>query len=123
MVELALVTPVLILILCLIVDFGWIFSNKVILSHISREGARYGAVNANSVNATTLISDRVRQEAPSYLSNDIQITVSFTNIYDLRAGDVQVEVEYVLRALTPIAGLIYGSQNIELESVSIMKVE
>ncbi len=123
MVELALVTPILILILCLIVDFGWIFSNKMILSHATREGSRYGAVNATVVNASTMIESRVREKAPEYIRDDINISIVFTDIYDVRSGDVEVEITYVLRALTPIAGLIFGGQNIDLESKSIMKVE
>lgn len=123
MVELALVTPILIIILCLIVDFGWIFSNRMILSHVTREGSRFGAVNANALNASTLIENRVREKAPQYLSNEIDVNVTFTNIFDIRSGDVEVDVSYTLRALTPIAGIIYGSQSIEIEAKSIMKVE
>jgi len=123
MVELALVTPILILILCLIVDFGWIFSNKMILSHVTREGSRYGAVNATIANASTQIESRVRQRAPEYIRDEINIVIVFTDIYDVRSGDVEVEVTYLLRALTPIAGIIFGSQDIHIEAKSIMKVE
>jgi len=40
MVETALVLPLFLLILCGIIDYGWIFSNQLMLNNSSRDGAR-----------------------------------------------------------------------------------
>ena len=45
MVEFALVLPIMILILCGIIDFGWLFSNTIVVNNACREAARYTAVH------------------------------------------------------------------------------
>ncbi|MHB8963784.1 MAG: TadE/TadG family type IV pilus assembly protein [Saccharofermentanales bacterium] len=122
-VELAIAIPVLLLVLCGIIDFGWIFSNKMVITYCSREGARYGTVNAAAQYSADDIEQRVLNVAPDYLKNDLNITVTYTDIYDVRSGDVEVEVRYTVRALTPITGIFFDNQEVDLIAVSIMKVE
>ena len=45
MVEFALILPIFLLILCGIIDFGWLFYNQISLNNACREGARYAVVN------------------------------------------------------------------------------
>lgn len=122
-IELAITLPVLLLILCAIIDFGWIFTNKMFITYSSREGARYGTVVATESNASTLIADRIKGAVPSYLKDKITVTVTFSDIYDIRSGDVRVEVSCVLKALTPLVGIFVTDQNIPLDSICVMKVE
>jgi len=122
-VELAIAIPVLLLILCGIIDFGWIFSNKMVITYCSREGARYGTIIAANQYSEEDIEQRVKEAAPDYLRDDLQVTVTFTDIYDIRSGDVEVEVSYTVRALTPITGIFFDNQEVELIATSIMKVE
>ncbi|MHB1455140.1 MAG: TadE/TadG family type IV pilus assembly protein [Saccharofermentanales bacterium] len=122
-VELAIAIPVLLLVLCGIIDFGWIFSNKMVITYCSREGARYGTVNAAAQYSEEDIAQRVMDVAPDYLKDNLNVAVTYTDIYDVRSGDVEVEVRYTVRALTPITGIFFDNQEVELVAVSIMKVE
>lgn len=122
-VELAITIPVLLLLLCGIIEFAWIMSGKMIITHIGRDAARYGAVNAEQIDSVSEIEQRILDAAPGYLKDRITISITYTNIYDIRAGDVEVKITCRLNALTPIAGMIYDSQDITIDAESIMKVE
>ena len=124
LVEMALILPVLLLLLCGIIDFGWISYNKLSVSYVSREGARYAAVHASDANAVELVQDKVLLAAPEYLQDKIAVTVSFSNPSSPRQGDVTVTVVALVDALTPVAGTIFGqSTGIALEAECVMKVE
>lgn len=122
-IELAITLPILILVLCAIIDFGWIFTNKMFITYSSREGARFGTVNATETNATDLITNKIKNMAPSYLRDKITVTITFSDTYDIRAGDISVEVSCIVKALTPVVGIFTTDQNIPLQSVCVMKIE
>lgn len=122
-IELAITLPILLLVLCGIIDFGWIFSNKMLVIYNSREGARYGSLVATETNATTLITTRVIDTTPEYLQDEITVVVTFSNPTDIRSGDVEVEVSCSIKALTPLTGIFIKDQTILLESSCVMKIE
>lgn len=122
-VELAITLPILLLVLCAIIDFGWLFTNKLFITYSCREGARYGAVIASETNSATLIINKVEAITPSYLQDQVNVDVTFTDIYDIRAGDVEVEVSCVVKALTPLLGIFVTDQSVPLTSICVMKVE
>lgn len=121
--ELAITIPVLLLVLCAIVDFGWIYSNKMLIIYSSREGARFGSINATAANATDLIKNKVNDTVPSYLKDKITVNITFSDIYDVRTGDVKVKISGTIKALTPLTGIFVKDQNITLSSQCIMKIE
>ena len=123
MAELAITLPILLLILCAIIDFGWFFSNQLSLSYLSREGARYAVTHSEDTNAEQNIQDRVSAAAPDYLKNSITVTVTFSNPNSPRSGDVDVNVQANVAALTPVVGIFEQSQTITLSSQCVMKVE
>lgn len=116
-VEAALVIPLLILILCGIIDFGWIFSNQLIISNCSREGARFAIVNSSASNLETEVLNKVRLVAGSDTSN-ISVAVAFLNSNQ----DISVTVTKMVHVLTPIAGIFVPSQVVNLQSTSTMRV-
>lgn len=59
-VELAISLPILIMILCAIIDFGWLFMNQNSIDY-AREGARYAIVHSSSKSA---IEAHIRAIAP-----------------------------------------------------------
>lgn len=122
-VEFAIVLPVLLLILCGIVDFGWIIGNKLLISYCSREGARYGIVVAADPDSTSLITQRVINTAPSYIRNGLSVTVSYSDPSDPRDGDVSVDVSYNANVLTPVGGVFSKGSAVKLSAVCIMKAE
>lgn len=123
MVELAITLPILLLILCAIIDFGWFFSNQLTLSYCSREGARYGAVHANDNNAISSISNRVIAVAPEYIKEKIIVDVTFSSSQTHQIGDVTVRTRASVVALTPVVGIFAQGESLELSSQCVMKVE
>ena len=121
--ELAITLPILLLILCSIIDFGWFFSNQLTLSFCSREGARYGMVNSEGANAVQNIEDRVLNVAPDYLRDKMTVTVTFSNPSARRSGDIDVEVEAGVEALTPVVDVFTQGEQVTLTSQCVMKVE
>ena len=122
-IELAITLPILILVLCAIIDFGWIFSNKMFLIYSSREGARYGALVATETTSKTLIKNKIIETGPSFLKDKVTVTITYTDTYDVRSGDISVEIKCVVKALTPLAGVFTVDQNIQLDSQCVMKIE
>lgn len=123
MAELALTLPILLLILCSIIDFGWFFSNQLTLSFCSREGARFGMVNSEGIDAVQNIKDRVLNVAPDYLRDKMTVTVTFSNPASHRSGDIDVEVEAGVEALTPVVDVFTQGELVTLFSQCVMKVE
>ncbi|MDR3552321.1 MAG: TadE/TadG family type IV pilus assembly protein [Clostridia bacterium] len=122
-VEFALVLPVFLLVLCGIIDFGWFYGNKLLVSYCSREGARYGAVVATQSGATSLITQRVIATVPAYMKNTLTVTVTFSSPADIESGNVTVDVAYNAQALTPVGGVFTSNQTVKLTGECIMKVE
>jgi Flp pilus assembly protein TadG len=112
MVEFALILPILILILCGIIDFGWIFGNQVVLSNATRESARYMAMNydstatlaANKAVAVDVLDDLV---PPAVIPADM--TVTFSAVVGTDSTSITVGATYPLKVLTPLVGVILGN--------------
>lgn len=122
-VELAITMPILLLILCGIIEFGWIISHRMILSYTSREGARYAAVNTTNENIEDNTVQRVRSVAPAHIRDELEITVIFTDVHDVRSGDIEVVVKTDLKTLTPIGGIFFSGKTVDISSYCVMKVE
>jgi Flp pilus assembly protein TadG len=72
-VEAALLTPLLIMLLFGIIEFGLIFKDLLLIHQAAREGARVAAVGAS----TYEITDRVMQSAPTLTSEDLSIQLDY----------------------------------------------
>lgn len=128
MVEFALVLPILILLLCGIVDFGWIFGNQLVANNACREATRSTAIHYNEVIAgvTTDEQRRVHFQTEAYnqiradLSTGIfpAITVTLTKI----GNDITVSANGNINVLTPFLSTIIGNTyNVDVNCV--MRVE
>ena len=98
MVEFALVLPLLLTLLCGIIDFGWLYYNQITLNNAAREGARYAGSMAGVSSAVAIVSDPVEQ----------QITASVTA---------------TPRILTGFTSTILGKQTMELHASCTMRLE
>jgi Flp pilus assembly protein TadG len=123
LVEFAILLPVLVILLCGILDFGWIFGNKLLVTYSCREGARYGAVNASSSSFSSTVTSEVMKCLPSYAQDGVTVNAYLTNGSNPRQGDVVVDVEYKFILLTPLASTILGSQDYTTKASCIMKAE
>ena len=119
-VELAISLPILIMILCAIIDFGWLFMNQNSIDYASREGARYAIVHSSSKSA---IEAHIRAIAPENNATTAEINITFTNVSNPRLGDVVIEISDDVAILTPIVGVFVQGETMNLSSSCTMKVE
>ena len=98
LVEFALVLPILLALLCGIIDFGWIYYNQITLTNAAREGARYAVIHYAPASpwkteaemrmlagmtgvdsATAIVSDPVEQQITAMVTADAKILTGFTS--------------------------------------------
>ena len=98
MVEFALVLPILLCLLCGILDFGWLYYNQITLNNAAREGARYAVIHYDPSgdwkneaelrmtdsmegvrSATAIVSDPVGQQIRASVTADTPILTAFTS--------------------------------------------
>lgn len=101
LVEFAIVTPVLLLLVLGIVQFGILFNNYITLTDAVRAGARQAAVSRTLANPTQVTTDRVRRSAAGLDGSKLAVTVA---PYDpngppgntdwAQGGDVTVSATY-----------------------------
>lgn len=130
MVEFALLLIPLLILLGGIIDFGWVFSNKVIANNASREAARFAAMNYYKVDqiidGTTytydLFVEDVKEEAEERIPDSITptITVDPTKVVN---GDKSIEVK--VQWNTEVFMFVYSNvlNPFPIESKTIMKTE
>ena len=122
MVEFALLLPIFLAVLFLIIDFGVGINRWVIVTNSTREGARIGAVGANS----TDIADRVSLTSNGLLAA-ADVTVRYVGDGDGKAErgeSVVVESDYEYTLITPLkAFLKIAFDSIDFHSCTDMRLE
>ena len=119
LVEMALITPVLLLLLCGIIEFGILFGNQLSIQNDSREGARYASIHATEAGVENSVVEILGTDA---LTTDKTVTVSFTDSSH-KSGYVTVTVTTIAPAITPIGYMFFEDGEKELVSATTMKVE
>ncbi len=122
-VEFAIVLPILMLLICGIIEFGWLFSAKLATSNCAREGARYASVNCYYITYLSDTVDRVLLIAPKSIKEGIKTTIISSNVYNTHSGDVTVKVDSYVDPLTFIGSTISGGGKINISSSVTMKAE
>ena len=119
MVEFALVLPILLLLLCGIIDFGWIYSNKIAAVNACREAARYSAIHVNDSNTNNDNADAaaVVSESAPYLSS-LVVTLTYPD-----DESVEINVEATIPYLTGVTSTLFGNSGVTISSSCIMKIE
>lgn len=106
-VELALLTPVLLLILLVAVDFGRAYSASIEVTSAAREGAAFGSRSSENANNETAIEDAVLADTPSIYGVAIPridiITGTPTDSYGYE--QVVVTVNYEFQTLVDYPGI------------------
>ena len=122
MVEFALLLPIFLAVLFLIIDFGVGINRWVIVTNSTREGARIGAVGAN----TTDIADRVALTSNGLLAA-ADVTVRYVGDGDGKAErgeSVVVESDYEYGLITPLkAFLNVAFDGLTFHSCTDMRLE
>lgn len=121
LVEFALVLPLLILIICGIIDFGWIFGNQLLLSNACKEATRVCAINSDlTQNELTAKAEQIVSEQEGALYSNGKINVSV--IKNTTAEEVTVTANCNLNTLTPVFSTIFGPTYV-ISSTTIMRME
>jgi len=125
-VEFAITLPLLLIILCGIIDFGWLFFNKLTISNYTREVTRYAITAGSGETATSLrtkIQNKVNNMATMYSSEDISVQVTFSKPTSINEGDVTVEITGLVSSLTPVTSVMATDGKIEVSSAVTMRME
>ena len=129
-IELALVTPLFLLLIAAMFDFGFLFRNWEVVTNAAREGARMGVLPSYACDgSTTDVQDRVTDYmAGSGIPANFTVDVS-TAPMDTAAGTfdacvVSVTLEQPLPSLSLIGALTGGSfGSIDVKANSVMRTE
>jgi len=120
-VEFALLLPVLVLLICGIIDFGFMFYNWNVVNEASREAARYAATN-KSVNNN---NPPTKAEVQTYI-NGIYPNVSLSQLTPnppTSTNPVTATVTYSYTIMTPIIRAFFTSNPVTLTGTTTMLVE
>lgn len=117
MVEFALVLPILLIVLCGILDFGWLYYNQITLNNAAREGARYAVIHYDP-------TIDWKREAESRMINDMVGVKSATAIVsDPIEQQITASVTATPRILTAFTSTILGKNTISLHASCTMRLE
>ena len=116
--EMALVLPILLTLLFGIIEFGRIFGSYMVISNLSREGARYGVVGHDDVQIRNLIlSQRAWLD-----ENKFSIIVSPPYAERDKGDSLGVTINYSVDLIIPvIAEIIPNPVNLSVQC--LMRVE
>ena len=103
-VEFALILPLLLLILCGILDFGWIYANQYKTQYAAYSAARYASLHVASESSSDLTMQTRQRALDNLIGNANGASV------DLEIGDssLEVTVEDPVKTLTFVAETIFG---------------
>jgi Flp pilus assembly protein TadG len=131
-IELALVTPILALIIAALFDFGFLFRNWEVVTNAAREGARMGVLPSYACDGSTL---DIEQRVDAYMTgagilDDGSYSVAAsveavnTDAGTFSACVVTVELTQPLPSLGVISAMVGGSfGDVPVKSQAVMRTE
>lgn len=116
--ETAITIPIMLLIICGIIDFGLMFNAYHVVNNASREGARMAAIGKGDLE----IESNIRSIS-SILENS-KLSISITPAEGLRqkGGETEVRIDYQYDFLTPVISSLLPEQFV-VSSKTIMRNE
>lgn len=80
LIEFAIITPVLIILLLGIIEFGWLFNGWITITSAAREGARIAIIKTADENFHTLVQEAVENHATTLHSINANISTKHEKI-------------------------------------------
>jgi Flp pilus assembly protein TadG len=108
-VEMAVILPVLLLMVCGIMDFGNMYCQVNIANEAAREGARLAAVNPGKTQAQIQTFIQAGYGTP----NGITLTVNMSPATSVADSPVTVTVNNPITFYTPIISNLLGSKTVQ----------
>ena len=116
MVEFALILPIFLLMLCGIIDYGWIMSRQNELTNVAGEAARYAAIYADDSDVEEKTKEFINQNVTD--GNPSIDSISINETY------ASVKISEDVNYLTGFTGTITGGKNyVKLHAEATMPVE
>lgn len=122
-VEFALILPIILLIVCAVLDFGWVYLHEISAASAAREGARKASVCVSDGDFETQVINRVKSTGGILEDGRMTVTVTRTDPANPRNGDVVVEIDYTLEILTPVGYVLFGGSEYTIHNSCTMKAE
>ena len=133
-VEFALVLPVFLLFFAAALDLGRVFYANITLNNAAREGAFQAAItpalyveNQPCDQATNRVVCRIQNETSGSMiaiaPTDIDVNCSVPGCADAPGSLVTVEVRGKFRLITPLLSVIFGGQDLDLDSSAVAQIE
>ncbi|GAA0182623.1 hypothetical protein SH2C18_49690 [Clostridium sediminicola] len=118
MVELALVIPILLLILCAIIDFGRILYASIHLNMITQEAVRMGGLGKSDYEIVEFIDQKV-----DLVDKDkIQTNITPSDLQRSSGDYVTLNITYEVKYITPIINIFIPTP-FEINTQSTIRVE
>lgn len=120
MVEFALVLPALLLLLCGIIDFGWIFGNQLLANNAAREAARYSAIHYYDSaidDDQAVAAEIVAERAPTLESPVVTLIKSATG------DEITVSVSSDVTVPSPLLSTLFSGGTYTVTAQCVMRLE
>lgn len=118
-VEFALILPILIMIICGIIDFGWFYSKKIQLQSACNTGARYAIVSNDDAVSQDAVISQIRDALPGTTPASLKVDLTYSSG---TTGNVTVSLTESVKALTPLKGIFTKDQIVEIKASATMKM-
>ena len=123
MVEFAIVLPLLLILICGVIEFGVMFYDKAVITNASREGARAGITGVANSDIEDIVKDYCKFNLINLSNNDFDpaadpyddISISIDGSNDLT---VRLEYSYDL-----LLGSFFGFDNTTISAETVMRME
>ena len=119
MVELALTLPILLMLIGGIVDFGWLFYNKIALNNAAREGARYAVIHYIS-SGSSWETDTKTVMQNTYVGVNTAVAAVTDNV---ELSQIKATMTAEVPVLTGITSTILGTDTVTMTGSCIMRLE
>lgn len=119
-VEFAIIVPILLTLLCGVLDFGWIYANQYKVENAAYAGARYASLYVSDYDESNMseLIDKIDERVKENLWNGGDgATVSVS----IASDKIDVKVTYPVKNLTYVAQTFYGKYY-DATSVSVTSI-
>lgn len=125
LIEFALITPFLLMMLIGIIEFGRAWNLHQVVTDASREGARTGAIWNTSMTEDSVRTVVLRRLAAAGVPASA-VTIQLNNVVGNNSGEplnVRVSVPYRFMFFGPLVGWTLGQRDIQLVASTTMRNE
>lgn len=106
-VEFAIIVPILLTLLCGVLDFGWIYANQYKVENAAYAGARYASLYVSDYDSSNMseLVEKIEERVKENLWNEGE---GATITVDIADDKIDVTVEFPIKNLTYVAQTFYG---------------